>query len=116
VEKDNIILNKSFDFAVDVYHFTKKLKENKEFEIANQLFRSGTSIGANAQEAVGGISKKDFVVKMSISYKEARETLYWLNLCEAVGLQIGEVEVLKVKAQELAKILSSIIKTSKSNF
>ncbi len=78
--KENLILTKTYSFAILIVNLNKKLIAQKEFVLSKQLLRSGTSIGANAEEAVGGISKKDFRAKMSISYKEARETHYWLRL------------------------------------
>lgn len=114
-EKDNVLLTKSFEFSVNVYHFTKVLKDNMEFEIANQLFCSGTSIGANAEEAVGGFSRKDFAAKMGIAYKEARETIYWLRLLIEVGVFEEQANALLLKADELARILASILKSTREN-
>lgn len=86
MEKDNVIQKKSFEFAILIVEFAKKLIENKkEFILSKQILRSGTSIGANVEEAIGGFSKKDFRAKLSISYKEARETRYWLNLLKATN-------------------------------
>jgi len=82
--KENVILEKSFDFAVRIVKLNQYLVEQKkEFNLSKQIIRSGTSIGANVEESIGGISKKDFTAKMSISYKEARETRYWLRLLKA---------------------------------
>ncbi|MEM0541306.1 four helix bundle protein [Flavobacterium sp. j3] len=79
--KDNIIQDKSFQFAVRIINLYKYLINNKkEFILSKQLLRSGTSIGANIEESIGGYSAKDFLAKLSISYKEARETIYWLKL------------------------------------
>ena len=84
--------------------------------IANQLFRSGTSIGANVEEALGGSSKKDFINKMTISLKEARESNYWLRLIhDSKIIDHADVEILLRDSIELIKILGSIVKTSKSN-
>jgi len=79
-DKDNIVLNKSFDFALEIIELYKMLKSKNEFVISKQLLRSGTSIGANVEEATASQSKKDFATKMSIASKEARETRYWLRL------------------------------------
>ncbi len=77
----SIIVNKSYAFALDVIILYKNLiQEKKEFVLSKQLLRSGTSIGANVNEAISGQSKRDFLHKMSIAVKEARETSYWLNL------------------------------------
>jgi len=78
--KDNIIAIKSYNFALSIVFLSKKLVENKEYVLSRQILKSGTSIGANVEEAIGGISKRDFRAKISISYKEARETHYWLRL------------------------------------
>ncbi|MDX1446016.1 four helix bundle protein [Lishizhenia sp.] len=107
------IRSKSFDFAVDIVKFSKVLKANEEFELAKQLIRSGTSVGANIREAQRGFSSKDFIHKMSISLKEADESLYWLELIE-VSLKIDTKE-LKDKCEELIRILVAIIKTSTHN-
>ncbi|MFK7900074.1 MAG: four helix bundle protein [Cyclobacteriaceae bacterium] len=77
---NNVILNKSFEFAKKIIYLYSALKNEKEFDLGRQLLRSGTSIGANIEEAQGAISKKDFIAKIHISYKEARETHYWLRL------------------------------------
>ena len=82
--KENIIKIKSFDFAVRIVKLSQYLVEKKkEFVISKQIMKSGTSIGANVEEADGGISKADFSNKISIAYKEAKETNYWLRLLKA---------------------------------
>lgn len=79
--KENIILKKTYDFAIRIVNLhTYLCEKTRKFEIAKQLLRSGTSIGANTEEAIGAESKKDFIHKLSIAYKEARETKYWLRL------------------------------------
>lgn len=84
--KDNVVLDKSFAFAVRIVKAYKYLvEEKKEFVISKQFLRSGTSIGENVEEAIGGQSKSDFVSKLSIAYKEARETKYRIRLFEATG-------------------------------
>jgi four helix bundle protein len=114
--KENIIVNKSFDFAVKVVRVYQKLTiENREFVLSKQLLKSGTSIGANVEEAVGGFSKKDFIAKLQIAYKEARETKYWLKLLLATGyVTITDIETLNSDLDEILKILVSILKTSKN--
>lgn len=115
--KENIILEKSFAFAirsVNVYKFLTEQK--KEFVLSKQLLRSGTSIGANMEEATGGQSKKDFIAKVSIAYKEARETRYWIKLLIATEyLEEKNAQSLLNDAEELCKILSSILISSKRN-
>lgn len=82
--KENVLLEKSFAFAIRVVKAYKYLvEEKKEFVISKQFLKSGTSIGANSEEAVGGQSKADFLSKLSIAYKEARETQYWIRLLKA---------------------------------
>ena len=115
--KENVIQKKSFDFAVRIVNAYKYLQtEKKVFVLSKQILRSGTSIGANVEEAIGGQSKKDFIAKTSISYKEARETIYWIKLLVATGyLEKDLAQSLLDDAEELSKILSSILLTSKQN-
>lgn len=115
--KENVIQKKSFDFAVRVVNAYKYLQsEKREFVLSKQFLRSGTSIGANVEEAIGGQSKKDFIAKISISYKEARETKYWIKLLVATGYLENDLsKSLLEDAEELCKILSSILLTSKQN-
>lgn len=84
--KENLIQTKTFQFALKIIELYKLLKESTHFQLASQLIRSGTSIGANVEEAIATISKKEFISKMAIASKEARETLYWLRLLEASQL------------------------------
>ena len=111
------IRDKSFRFAVRIVKFAKWLKEHsKDFEIASQLLRSGTSIGANVAEAQSGQSTKDFLHKMHIAFKEANETIYWLELLkEAEIISQKAADELLTDATELKKILASIIMTTKEN-
>jgi len=113
--KGNIIVDKSFVFAVGIVKLYQKLvSENKEFVLSKQLLRCGTSIGANIEEAVGGISKRDFIAKLQISYKEARETKYWLRLMiETDIISKAEAESLISDCEEIIRIIVAIIKTSK---
>src|SRR6266478_782555 len=80
--RDNVVRDKSFAFAVDVVRLGRRLHEMREFVLADQIIRSGTSVGANIEEALAGQSRKDFISKMSIASKEARETRYWLRLLD----------------------------------
>jgi len=101
---------KSFQFACEIVLYCDILKESKDFELASQLIRSGTSIGANTREAQRGVSKKDFKNKFGIALKEADETKFWLEILEATGRKVpGE---LNNKCEELIRILVSIIKNS----
>ena len=111
------IKNRSFSFAVRVVKLCCFLEKegNVSRTLANQLLRSGTSIGANIEEAQAGQSKADFIAKMSISRKESRETLYWLRLLAASEL-IDEIKLAEItkEADELVRILTSIVKTAQT--
>jgi four helix bundle protein len=113
--KDNIVVSKSFAFSVSIVRMHQSLvAEKREFILSKQLLRSGTSIGANIEEAVGGVSKKEFIVKMAIAYKEARETSYWLRLLHATDYLTNEqFKTLQENCEEILKILFSIINTSR---
>lgn len=104
------IRKKSFEFACEIVVYCDVLKENKDFELASQLLKSGTSIGANTREAQRGVSKKDFKNKFGIALKEADETKYWLEILEATGRQVPKE--MKNKCEELIRILVAIIKNS----
>lgn len=116
--KNSIIRQKTLDFAVRIVNLYKYIiNEKKECVLSKQLLRSGTSIGANVNEAIYGQSKKDFISKLHISLKEASETEYWLELLNKTGY-IDEREYQSISNDniEILKILTSIIKTSKENF
>ena len=112
---ESIIKNKSFQFSLKIIQLYKKLLNEKEFVISRQLLKSGTSIGANIEEALAGQSKKDFIAKMSISSKEARETKYWLRLLKESELTLLDVDVLLNDIEEIIRMLTSIVKTSQQN-
>ena len=111
---NNVVLTKSYDFAVRVLKLYKHLRDSKrEYIVSKQAVRSGTSIGANVEEAVGAISKADFSAKMSIAYKEARETSYWLRLLHDAGyLEPRLFESLHADCQGLCRILFAILRSS----
>jgi four helix bundle protein len=115
--KENIIQQKSYAFAVEIIGLYKYLiGTRKEFVLSKQLLRSGTSIGANVEEALGGQSKNDFISKLSIAYKEARETKYWLSLLrESKYMTQEELAPVFDSCEEILKILGKIQKTSKEN-
>jgi four helix bundle protein len=115
--KENILLEKSFVFAIRVVKAYKYLvEEKKEFVLSKQFLRSGTSIGANSEEAMGGQSKADFVSKISIAYKEARETKYWIRLLNATDyFDNTQAKSLLDDLEELLKIIGKIQITSKNN-
>ena len=117
--KNNIILDKSFDFAIRVIKLYKHLcDDKKEYILSKQLIRSGTSIGANINEAQAGQSKRDFIAKMSIASKEARESKYWIDLLIKTDyLNINETHVRSLlnDIEEIVKLLTSIVKSSQEN-
>ena len=87
MKKDNILADKSFKFAVKIVDLYNHLREEKkDYILSKQVVRCGTSIGANVEEAIGGLSEKDFVAKLGIAYKESRENIYWLGLLHATGM------------------------------
>jgi len=115
-EKPNIIKDKAYQFALKIIGFYLELIKAKEFVLSKQLLRSGTSIGANVVEATAAQSRKDFISKMAIASKEARETHYWLRLlrdgklCENV-----DPAYLLEDSEEIIKMLTSIVKTAQKN-
>jgi four helix bundle protein len=116
MKSENIIQTKSYQFAVKTVNLCRKLMdERKEYILAKQLLRSGTSIGANIEEAIGGHSEKDFLAKLTIAYKEARESKYWLNLLRDTNyLTPDEAQDLLNDLEEILRIIGSIQKTLKS--
>jgi len=114
-KKPNLVLDKSFDFAIKIVDLHKALvNENKEYVLSKQVLRSGTSIGANVREGVVAQSRREFIAKMNISLKEAHETEYWLELL-AHGKYIEENSPLFSDIDSLIRILTSIIKSSNEN-
>jgi four helix bundle protein len=113
--KENIIVSKSFNFAVRTVRLYQYLAgEKKEFVLSKQVLRSGTSVGANIEEAEGGFSKRDFSAKIGIAYKEARETKFWLKLLkETEYISVSEFDSLLKDCEELLKLLYCILKSSK---
>jgi len=109
---ESIVKQKSYEFALQIIKFCAQLKTQKHFEIASQLLRSGTGIGANVEEALAGRSRKDFFARMSIASKEARETNYWLRLIKDTEISNEQQgQKLIEESEELVKILTSIVKT-----
>jgi four helix bundle protein len=113
-DKKNIIVDKSFQFALKVILYCELLEENKKFVISRQLLRSGTSIGANVREAQNAKSRADFIHKIKVAAKEADETEYWLLLCKNSSSYPFEDQLL-TDISELIKILSKILSSSKSS-
>lgn len=114
---DSIIKDKSYKFSLRIIEVYKYLKEKKkEFELARQILRCGTSIGANVEEAIGGQSKKDFTAKMFIAYREARETHYWIRLLrDSEFISAKSAKSLLEDCDELIKISGKIISTSRKS-
>ncbi|WP_139958935.1 four helix bundle protein [Flavicella sediminum] len=113
--KESIIKTKSYKFSLGIISLYKELLVEKEFVLSKQLLRSGTSIGANIEEALAGQSKKDFIAKMSILSKEARETKYWLRLLNDSELTRLKVDHLLLDIDELIRMLTAIVKTTQQN-
>jgi len=113
--KENIILEKCLDFSVRIYKLTKYLQDEKqEFILGTQILKSGTSVGANVAESNRAESASDFVHKLGISSKEGEETIYWLRLLHRVELITdAQYESMKQDADELMKLITSSIKTTK---
>jgi four helix bundle protein len=112
----NIIQEKSYAFALEIIKLFKELKNQREFIISKQVLRSSTAVGAMVEEAIGAESKKDFIHKMSISYKEARETHYWIRLLkDSDMLPKQKADKLLLSNEEILKIIGSIQKSAKAN-
>ena len=116
MEKE-LLQNKAFDFAVNIINICKQIiADKKEYILTKQLIRSGTSIGANIEEAIGSYSKMEFKHKFSISYKEARESEYWLRLMRKTDyLTESEYIVLAAQCKEISAILFKSIQTISNN-
>lgn len=115
--KHSIIEEESYSFSIQIIHFYKYLIYNhKEYILGKQLLRSGTSIGTNVEEALGAQSKKDFIAKISISYKEAREVNYWLRLIsDSTSVPREKINILLFYSEELIRIITAILVTTKKN-
>jgi four helix bundle protein len=112
----SVLQEKSENFAVRVVNLYKFLVKKQEFEISKQLKRSGTSVGANITEALFGSSKKDYLAKMYIAFKECNETMYWLRVLHRTDyLNDSEYNSIYGDCSELVKMLASTIKTTKEN-
>jgi len=113
--KENLIRDEAFDFALRIMKLAKRLRMEREFELSSQLWRAGTSIGANVEEAQAAQSRADFHSKMTIASKEAREALYWLRLVEKGEiLSAKDLDSAKAQCEGMVRILTSIVKTSRA--
>lgn len=113
--EDNLIQNKTFGFALEIIKFYQICKSQNEFILSKQILRCGTSIGANVEEAIVAQSKKDFISKLSIANKEARETRYWLKLYQSSNLVQIDMDFYLKEIESIINILTKIIKTSSDN-
>ena len=114
-KKENIIIDKTFKFSLDIISLYRKLQNEKEYIVSKQLIRAATSIGANVEEASAAQSKKDFINKMSIASKEARETKYWLKLLDKSDLTQIIILPYLIEIEHIINILTKIIITAKAN-
>ncbi|MBK7232401.1 MAG: four helix bundle protein [Saprospiraceae bacterium] len=112
LRKDNLVLEKSFQFSLDIIKYVEKLEAERKFIVANQLLKSGTSIGANIFEAQDAESNADFIHKLKIASKELSETFYWLKLCNACDTYPNCDDLIE-KLENISKILNKIISTLK---
>lgn len=112
-QSENIILKKTIDFSLEIIKYVELLEEKRKFVVANQLLKSGTSIGANVHEAQNAESKADFIHKFKIAAKEIEETKYWLVLCKNSSSYPDCLNLEKLLF-EIEKIITKIISTSKS--
>ena len=113
----NVLKEKSFSFSIRIVKLYQFLCDNKkEYVLSKQLLRCGTSVGAMIREAEHSESKLDFIHKLAIAQKEINETIYWLELLEATDfLTKIQFESINIDAIEIIKIITSIIKSTKSN-
>ena len=117
MKEGNIILEKSYKFSLRIVKLYLHLWEQKnEYNLSKQVLDSGTSIGANIEEGIGGSSRKDFKAKFDIAYKEARETNYWLRLLrDSQILETNLANSLIIDCEELLKIITAILNTLKGS-
>ena len=113
--RENIIVERSFAFALRIIEVYKGLSAEREFVLSKQLLRSGTSIGANVMEATAAVSKREFAQKMAIASKEARETRYWLELLTRSVLTQQNLTNELHEINQLINILTAIVKTAQAN-
>ena len=113
VGRENLIRDEAFQFALKIIRLARGLREQREYDLASQIWRAGTGIGANVEEAQAAQSRADFISKMSIASKEAREAQYWLRLAQEGGiLPEAETAMLREDCEKLVRILTSIVKTT----
>jgi four helix bundle protein len=113
--RDNLISELTFNFSLKIIKLYQDLAKKNEYVISKQLLRSSTSIGANVAEAIEAFSKRDFVFKMSIAKKEARETHYWLRLLQESSLIHKDIQSYGEDIQRIIRVSTSIVKTTSEN-
>jgi len=114
-DKENIIVTLTFKLSLNIIDFSEEIRKNHKYEMASQIFRSGTSIGANVAEAQNAESKKDFIHKFKIAAKEADELQYWLKLCEQSQHYPTPDKLINDDLKSIIKIMSKIISSSKQS-
>lgn len=115
--KENVIVHKTYNFSLRIIKLYGHLNQLKAFALANQVLRSGTSIGANVEEAEGASSPRDFKAKMDIAYKEARETRYWLRLLKDAAILDCKLATSFIsECEEILRIIGSIQRTVKDKY
>jgi four helix bundle protein len=113
IEEKNLIKKKTYDFALKIIELYRVLVSVNEYVLSKQLLKSGTSIGANVEEAMAGQSRADFLSKMAIASKEARESKYWLRLIrDSKFIDESHVSYLLTESSEIIRILTAIVKTT----
>ncbi|MGI9551763.1 MAG: four helix bundle protein [Aurantibacter sp.] len=112
-DRENLIVTKTFEYALRIIEFSESIRSLNRFEMASQIFRSGTSIGANIREAQNAESKADFIHKFKIAAKEADELEYWLKLCDDSVFYPSPDKLLLTELKSIILIIAKIISTSK---
>ena len=115
MKTQNVVQEKSYAFALSIIRLYVELQQQREFVLSRQLLRSGTSIGANVEEAIAAQSRADFLSKMCIASKEARESHYWLRLLRDSQLVQADVTEQLNQSAELIRILTAIVKSGRTN-
>lgn len=113
-DRDNIIVNLTFQFSLNIVRFCEQLEDQKKFVIARQLLKSGTSIGANIREAQNAESKNDFIHKFKIAAKEGDETMYWIEICREMDSYAFNESLIE-ELHSINRIINKIISSSKQN-
>lgn len=114
MKQPNLIDELSFDFAIRIIRLCQELTAQNEFILSKQLLRSATSIGANVEEATAGQTKRDFITKMAIASKEARETRYWLRLLKESQVVNLDYNPCLAQIESIIRVLTKIVKTAQS--